>query len=259
MEAAAPSTKGSNGACRQSSHRDKRARLSKAYIVKQNGVSPVPGGCYPDFTTAEGCNALKSLTTGAGNTALGWYSLFSNTTGSLNTGVGVGTLALNAADENTATGAGALLLNTTGQFNTANGSYALTNNTTGNNNTAVCRDALFSNTTGNSNTAMGRDALYSNTDGGANVAIGRDAHLHIGVDAHLRSCPTTSCSPTHSTLISVLSCCARYAGGLPLVPPGQRGRETRQPLRALRVVTPSVANRKCRQKPLRTFCKLPTA
>src|ERR1041385_686360 len=31
-------------------------------------VSPPPDGCYPGFTTAEGCNALHSLTTGAGNT-----------------------------------------------------------------------------------------------------------------------------------------------------------------------------------------------
>ncbi len=33
--------------------------------------TPTPG-CYPNFTTAEGCDALNSLTTGAGNTGLGW-------------------------------------------------------------------------------------------------------------------------------------------------------------------------------------------
>ena len=37
--------------------------------------TPTPG-CYPNFTTAGGCDALNSLTTGAGNTALGWRSLF---------------------------------------------------------------------------------------------------------------------------------------------------------------------------------------
>ncbi len=58
-------------------------------------VSPPPDGCYPDFTTAEGCNALNFLTTGAGNTGLGWRSLFFDTTGSFNTGVGGGALALN--------------------------------------------------------------------------------------------------------------------------------------------------------------------
>jgi len=48
---------------------------------------PPPDGCYPGFTTGEGCNALLSLTSGAGNTGLGWYSLFGDTDGSYNTGV----------------------------------------------------------------------------------------------------------------------------------------------------------------------------
>src|SRR5206468_5071138 len=50
---------------------------------------PAPDGCYPNFTTAEGCDALSLLTTGAGNTGLGWRSLFLDSTGSFNTGVGV--------------------------------------------------------------------------------------------------------------------------------------------------------------------------
>jgi hypothetical protein len=45
-------------------------------------VSPPPDGGYPNFITAEGTNALQSLTTGAANTAVGWFSLFSNTDGS---------------------------------------------------------------------------------------------------------------------------------------------------------------------------------
>src|ERR1041385_4673918 len=65
-------------------------------------VSPAPDGCYPNFTTAEGCNALQSLTIGAGNTGVGWYSLFLNTSGNFNTGVGAGGLDLNNADSNTA-------------------------------------------------------------------------------------------------------------------------------------------------------------
>jgi hypothetical protein len=71
-------------------------------------LTPIPDGCYSNFTTAEGCEALGSLTSGAGNTALGWRSLFLNTNGSFNTGVGGGTLALNNADSNTAVGAAAL-------------------------------------------------------------------------------------------------------------------------------------------------------
>src|SRR5438034_7378635 len=79
-----------------------------------SGVVPPPDGGYPNFTTAEGQNALKNLTTGAANTAVGWYALFTDTSGSFNTGVGAGTLVLNTGDDNTATGVAALLLNTTG-------------------------------------------------------------------------------------------------------------------------------------------------
>jgi hypothetical protein len=71
-----------------------------------HAVSPALDGGYPGFTTAEGQNALKNLTTGSGNTAVGWYSLFSDTTGSFNTGVGAGALLANTAGENTATGTG---------------------------------------------------------------------------------------------------------------------------------------------------------
>ena len=56
-----------------------------ALLPGAQAVSPTPDGCYPNFTTAEGCNALRSLTTGGGNTALGWYSLFSTSTSNFNT------------------------------------------------------------------------------------------------------------------------------------------------------------------------------
>jgi len=135
-------------------------------------VSPAPDGCYPGFTTAEGCKALNFLTTGAGNTGLGWESLLSDTTGSYNTGVGAGALILNNGDSNTAVGAVALLLNTTGTENTAVGTDALVYNDTGANNTAVGAFALFSNTTGMENTANGIDALYGNTTGHSNTATG---------------------------------------------------------------------------------------
>src|ERR687891_1259182 len=93
-------------------------------LPKAHAVVPPPDGGYPNFTTAEGTNALKNLTSGAGNTAAGWYSLFTNSTASFNTAVGAGTLVLNTADENTAVGAAALLLNTAAG-NTAIGSRAL--------------------------------------------------------------------------------------------------------------------------------------
>src|SRR6516165_6039677 len=99
-----------------------------ALVQNTQAISPAPDGCYPNFTTAEGCGALHSLTSGDGNTGLGWFSLFSATTGSFNTGVGAGALALDTGDSNTATGAVALFLNTTGSRNTATGTAALLNN-----------------------------------------------------------------------------------------------------------------------------------
>src|SRR5437016_4529855 len=91
-------------------------------------VTPPPDGCYPGFTTAEGCNALLHLGAGAGNTGVGWYSLFFAGDSNLNTGVGAGTLVLNTADSNTAVGAAALLLNTSGTQNVAVGTAALVYN-----------------------------------------------------------------------------------------------------------------------------------
>src|SRR5437899_5626084 len=67
-----------------------------AFLPGAHGqLSPAPDGCYPNFTTAEGCDALSSLSTGAGNTALGWRSLFSDADGSFNTAVGGGALIFN--------------------------------------------------------------------------------------------------------------------------------------------------------------------
>src|ERR1700758_5469189 len=71
-----------------------------AHAAPQALPSPSPDGCYPGFTTAEGCNALHSLTTGAGNTAVGWESLSNDTLGQYNTALGAGTLLLNTADSN---------------------------------------------------------------------------------------------------------------------------------------------------------------
>jgi hypothetical protein len=79
-------------------------------------VDPPPDGGYPNFNTAEGDNALFSLTTGSNNTAIGSQALFSNTIGSYNT----------------ATGLDALLYNSTGEFNTAFGTNSLSLNNIGN-------------------------------------------------------------------------------------------------------------------------------
>jgi hypothetical protein len=149
------------------------------------GVSPAPDGGYPNNNTAEGTDALLSLTTGNYNTATGAQALYSNTTGSYNTATGAQALysdrpSINivSGSANTANGCSALANNTTGYDNTANGAFALSFNTTGNNNTANGENALYGNTTGSDNTATGLEALYSNTGGGHNTANGFRALLN---------------------------------------------------------------------------------
>ena len=75
---------------------------------KARAVVPAPDGGYPGGNTAEGQNALLSLTTGGFNTAIGYFSLRSDITGGFNTAVGAGALFANTAQQNTATGAAAL-------------------------------------------------------------------------------------------------------------------------------------------------------
>ena len=139
----------------------------------QAQLSPPPDGGYDGDNTAEGTDALFSLTTGPDNTAIGFDALYSNTTGDSNTATGSQALLSNTTGvRNTADGFAALQTNTTGERNTATGRAALVNNITGNNNTADGHDALFSNTTAIRNTATGSFALFSNTTGPNNTAIG---------------------------------------------------------------------------------------
>src|SRR5438552_290502 len=139
----------------------------------QAQLSPPPDGGYDGDNTAEGTDALFSLTTGPDNTAIGFDALFSNTTGESNTATGSIALSSNTTGvRNTANGYAALNCNTTGERNTATGRAALTFNTTGNNNTADGHDALFFNDTGIWNTATGSFALFSNTSANDNTAIG---------------------------------------------------------------------------------------
>jgi trimeric autotransporter adhesin len=151
---------------------------------RAHAVSPAPDGGYPGGNTAEGQNALFSLTTGTYNTAVGLFSLTRNTEGQFNTAIGAGALLSNTpgsqngpagivnSSQNTATGAGALLSNTIGAHNTADGAFALFSNTTGVENTATGSNALFDNTAGTGNTGDGAFALASNTTGIQNTANG---------------------------------------------------------------------------------------
>src|SRR6266550_2199770 len=146
------------------------------FALSQNAqaVVPPPDGGYARGNTAEGTQALFSLTTGANNTALGYQAMYFNTTGNFNTASGWGALPSNNGDGNTAIGFRPLYSNTTGGYNTANGYGALYSNTTGSVSTATGFQALLSNTTG-SGTAVGSQALLSNTVGTRNVAVGASA------------------------------------------------------------------------------------
>ena len=151
-----------------------------AFLPQMQAVSPPPDGCYPGFTTAEGCSALQNLTSGSGNTGLGWFALFGTSTGSFNTGVGAGALVTNNSDANTAVGTAALLFNTAGTQNSALGAAALVNNDNGLNNTAVGAFALQTNTNGSNNTAVGNAALQNST-GDFITAIGANAGTDPGI------------------------------------------------------------------------------
>jgi trimeric autotransporter adhesin len=165
-----------------------------AFLPKSLALNPPPDGGYAGGNTAEGQNALLSLTGGTFNTAIGSFSLKSTTTGKFNTATGADTLFANTGDQNTATGAGTLFSNTTGTLNTANGAFALFSNTVGSGNNAFGNAALFGNTTGGQNTAIGDITLHGNTTGSSNTANGAgalnsnttgDANTATGVDALL--------------------------------------------------------------------------
>ena len=156
------------------------------------GVTPAPDGGYFGKNTAEGQEALLSLTNGNANTALGFqalkantdgdrntatgaFALFSNETGSENTATGYAALFFGKGSLNTATGVGTLHNNATGTNNTANGQRALHDNFSGSKNTANGGGALGKNTAGNNNTAGGFQALGNNITGSFNIALGDSA------------------------------------------------------------------------------------
>jgi hypothetical protein len=162
------------------------------FAPKALGVTPLPDGGYPNKNTAEGQDALFSLTNGTSNTANGFsalkavtngdrntangaLALFTNVTGSENTATGYAALFFNRGSGNTANGIGTLHSNATGANNTANGQRALYDNLSGSKNTANGSGALGNNTMGDNNTADGFQALGANTTGSFNIALGNNA------------------------------------------------------------------------------------
>jgi len=125
--------------------------------------------------TAVGSKSLFSLTSGNGNTALGYQTLFKNTSVA-NTAVGDQAMYNNTSGNvNVAIGSGSMLSNINGNGNVAVGSSSLSNNLSGNNNTSSGHFALSSNTIGSENTGIGYSALNSNMEGYGNVAVGKSA------------------------------------------------------------------------------------
>ena len=154
------------------------------------------------FNTAEGHQALISVTTGAGNRhSVGVRSLQQHRAASIlalvlerwssTTQMRTRPLALlpcysmTMARRNTAVGAAAMVNNAgdvtgNGSFNDAVGAFALNNNVTGFSNNAMGDSALFRNMTGAANTAVGDEALENNDataagDANNNVAVGAQA------------------------------------------------------------------------------------
>ena len=184
---------------------------------KVQAVVPPPDGGYPNFTTAEGTNALQNLTTGAANTGIGWYALFSAGAANYNTGVGAGALALNTENSNTAVGTAALILNITGFDNTAVGTAALSNNDDGFGNTATGSFALNGNTHGTRNTANGFQALQQNATGGFNTADG-DLALFNNIDGSTNTAVGSSALQSNTvgndnTAVGVNALPANMSGG----------------------------------------------
>src|SRR5882757_11149992 len=87
------------------------ASLFFALSPTARAVTPAPDGGYANGNTAEGTDALFSLTGGTDNTAIGNLTLHSATNAIGNTAVGGKALYSNTASYNTATGYGTLYNN----------------------------------------------------------------------------------------------------------------------------------------------------
>lgn len=130
-----------------------------------------------DNQIAIGSSAGENLTTGIGNTIIGYFALNASSTSSYNTAVGFESLKTNNANgANTAIGYRSLLNNSSGSSNTAVGYRTFENQTIGANNTGVGHEAGFSVTTGAGNTIIGANAGAAISTGSGNTFIGSTAN-----------------------------------------------------------------------------------
>src|SRR6266550_825018 len=156
-----------------------------ALLQNAQAVVPPPDGGYANRNTAEGKDALFSLTTGVDNTALGFQTLYNGTTASGNTAVGSQALLSNTVGtRNVAVGASALDSLTSGEMNTAVGNVSLEQGVSVNFNTALGRHAL-GRTQGDRNTGLGFFAGWNLSDDGTNnIYIGNAGPVPIGTESN---------------------------------------------------------------------------
>jgi trimeric autotransporter adhesin len=189
--------------------------LTLTCTVTARALDPPPDGCYPNFTTAEGCSALSMLTTGVENTAMGTSALFFTTTGSQNTAFG--TFAMYGSN---------------GSNNAAFGDKALANAGGGNKNVAVGYAAL-SYCSGRSNIGIGAVGGVNLTTGNQNIDIGNegetedDSTIRIGHAAHRR---TFIAGIARATVPDGLPVVVTAAGQLGLSTSSARYKEAIQPM-----------------------------
>jgi hypothetical protein len=131
-----------------------------AFSPLTHAVVPAPDGGYAGHNTAEGTNALFSLTNGIWNTAVGFEALKFDSTGGGNTALGYHTLFNNLGGrDNIAVGNNALSNNTSGDENIAIGKQAGINVMTGSNNIHIAHPGV---STDDKMIRIGRQGIHRN-------------------------------------------------------------------------------------------------
>lgn len=165
--------------------------LTKATLTAGTGISITNGtgsitiangltGSTTTTLTSLGIQTAQSLTSGTGNTFVGYIAGIAATTGNYNSFFGseAGASATTGS-QNTAIGHAAGYSITTGSNNTAIGYYALFNPSTAADNTAIGHNAGLAVTSGYSNVFIGKNSGDSVTTGYYNVTVGATAGTAI--------------------------------------------------------------------------------
>jgi hypothetical protein len=140
------------------------------------GANALSANTTGSANTAVGFQALGSNTAGANNTAVGSQALRSgglSITSVGNTAIGTNALAASSGADNTAVGYFALSSSLNTSNNTAVGRGALGFNTGGSNNVAIGQGAIGSTGVGANNVAIGQGAMGAVGGGSNNTVIGQ--------------------------------------------------------------------------------------